>query len=69
MSDGTGDRLEGKADELKGNVKQGVGDATDNRSMQSEGMVDEAKGKGKGALGTAKDAISDAADSLRKKTN
>ena len=63
MSSGTGDKVEGKMDELKGNVKQGVGDATGDTSMQAEGMADEAKGKGKGMLGDAKDAVRDAADS------
>ena len=68
MSGGTGDKIEGKTDELKGNVKQGVGDATGDRSLQAEGMADEAKGKGKGVLGEAKDAASNAADTIREKT-
>lgn len=57
MSSGTGDKLEGKADELKGNVKQGVGEATGDTSLQTEGQLDEAKGKGKGILGDAKDGL------------
>ncbi len=57
MSSGTGDKLQGKADELKGNVKQGVGEATGDTSMQAEGQVDEAKGKGEGLLGDAKDTM------------
>ncbi len=68
MAGGTGDKLEGKGDEIKGNVKQGVGEATGDTSMQAEGMVDEAKGKGKGALGEAKDAMDNAADTVREKT-
>ena len=68
MAGGTGDKIEGKTDELKGNVKQGVGDATGDRSMQAEGMADEAKGKGKGVLGEAKDAVNNAADTVREKT-
>ncbi len=68
MSGGKGDKLEGKADELKGNVKQGVGDATGDRSLQAEGMVDKAKGKGKGALGAAKDVIANATEDERKNT-
>ena len=69
MSGGTGDKVEGKVDELKGNVKQGVGNATGDTDMQTEGMVDEAKGKGKGVLGEAKDAVNNAADTVREKTS
>ena len=68
MSGGTGDKVEGKADELTGTVKQGVGEATGDTGMQAEGLADEAKGKGKGALGDTKDAIATAADSVRKQT-
>ncbi len=64
MSSGTGDKLEGKADEIKGNVKQGVGGATGNEEMRSEGQVDEVKGKGKGVLGGAKDMMDKAGDTL-----
>jgi uncharacterized protein YjbJ (UPF0337 family) len=68
MAGRTGDKIEGKVDELKGNVKQGVGDATGDRGMQAEGMADEAKGKGKGVIGEAKDVVDNAADTLRDKT-
>jgi len=50
-------RIEGKADKLKGEVKQAVGKATDNRSMQAEGTIDKAKGAVKDAFGRAKDEI------------
>ncbi len=64
MSSGTGDKLEGQADELKGNVKQGVGKATGDRDMQSEGQADELAGKGKGVVGSAKDTLDKAGDAL-----
>ena len=57
MSDGTGDKLKGKADEFKGNVKQGVGKATGDRDMQAEGQADELAGKGKGVVGSAKETL------------
>ena len=56
---GLDDKLEGKADELKGKVKEGVGDATDNRSLQAEGVGDQAGGKVEQAIGEAKDAWAD----------
>jgi uncharacterized protein YjbJ (UPF0337 family) len=68
MAGGTGDKIEGKMDELQGNVKQRVGDVTDDRSMQAEGLADEAKGQGQGVLGEAKDAANTAADAIREKT-
>ena len=64
MSSGTGDKIEGKGDEIKGNIKQGVGRATDDREMQSEGQADELAGKGKGVVGSAKDTLDKAGDAL-----
>ncbi len=64
MSDGTGDKLKGKADELKGNVKQGVGKATGDRDMQAEGQADELAGKGKGVVGSAKETLGKAGDAV-----
>ncbi len=64
MSSGTGDKIEGKGDELKGTVKQGVGRATGDREMQSEGQADELAGKGKGVVGSAKDTLDKAGDAL-----
>lgn len=55
----TGDRLEGTVDEAKGNIKQGVGDATGDNQTKGEGMLDEAKGQGKQAVGDLKDAAGD----------
>jgi uncharacterized protein YjbJ (UPF0337 family) len=69
MGAGTGDKAEGKLDELKGKVKEGVGDATGNRDLEAEGEVDQTRGKAKQAWGdvknageNAKDAIDDAID-------
>ena len=49
------DRIKGKIDEIKGDVKERVGGATKDRSMQGEGLLDQAKGKIKGAVGKVKD--------------
>ena len=56
---GFGDKVEGKADELRGKVKEGVGDATDNPDLQAEGMGDKAEGKAEQAIGEAKEAWED----------
>ena len=47
---GVGDRIENSGQEAKGNVKQGLGEATDNDRLKNEGRADEAKGKVKNAV-------------------
>jgi uncharacterized protein YjbJ (UPF0337 family) len=56
MGAGTGDKAEGKWDEVKGKVKEGVGDATDDESLEAEGKKDQVKGAGKQAWGGVKNA-------------
>jgi uncharacterized protein YjbJ (UPF0337 family) len=51
------EQITGKADELKGKMKQGIGKATNNQKLQGEGVVDETKGKVKEAYGDVKNAI------------
>jgi uncharacterized protein YjbJ (UPF0337 family) len=63
----TRDRAEGMFDQGKGNVKQGVGDLTDNEQMQGEGQIDELKGKGEQTWGDLKDAAGDLKDNLEQK--
>lgn len=41
----TGDKVKGMANEAVGNVKQGVGKATDNTKLQAEGKIQEKKAK------------------------
>ena len=53
---GTDDKIDAKGDELKGKVKEGVGDATGDRDLQAEGEVDQTKGKAKQAWGDVKNA-------------
>ncbi|MFD4638155.1 CsbD family protein [Lentzea sp. NPDC058436] len=54
---GTDDKIDAKADQLKGKVKEGVGDATDDRSLQTEGQADQTKGHLKEAAEKVKDAF------------
>jgi uncharacterized protein YjbJ (UPF0337 family) len=55
MSDS--DKVSNKVQELKGRVKEGVGDATDNEQLQGEGKADQAKGNLKQAGEKVKDAV------------
>ena len=45
MSDSVKDKIEGKAHEVKGAVKQGVGRATNNPDMETEGQAEKVGGK------------------------
>jgi uncharacterized protein YjbJ (UPF0337 family) len=49
------DRIKGKIDEIKGDVKKKIGDVTGDKSLQGEGIVDKAKGKIENAFGKVKD--------------
>jgi uncharacterized protein YjbJ (UPF0337 family) len=59
---GSEDRAAGTWDEAKGKVKEGVGDATDNRSLEAEGLGDQVKGKAQRVKGEVKDEVDDALD-------
>jgi uncharacterized protein YjbJ (UPF0337 family) len=49
------DRIKGKIEEIKGDVKQRIGGATKDRSTQAEGWVEEKKGQIRGGVGELKD--------------
>ena len=59
------DKMANKAQEAKGKVKEWVGDATDNESLQAEGTADQAKARAKQAGEHVKDAGKDAMDAVR----
>jgi len=64
------DELEGKAEALKGKVKQAAGDLTNNADLHDEGVADEAAGKTQETFGKAKrkvgEAIEDIGESIKK---
>jgi uncharacterized protein YjbJ (UPF0337 family) len=64
------DELKGKADQLKGKVKQGVGHLTDDERLHDEGAVDEAAGNIQEGYGKARrkvgEALDDIADDIKK---
>jgi len=53
----TEDKAAHKATEVKGKIKEGVGDATDDQELQAEGQADQAKGNIKQAGDKIKDAF------------
>lgn len=54
---GLGDKIKNAAEEAKGKVKEVVGDATDNKSMEAEGHKDQAAANVKQAGEDVKDAF------------
>jgi len=58
----TSDKVKGVANEAVGNIKQGVGKATDNDRMRAEGVVQEKKGEAQQTVGKAKDAVKKGVD-------
>lgn len=53
--------LDDKFTESKGDMKEGVGDATGDKDLQNEGKSDQAEGK----LGQAADSVKDAGKNLK----
>ena len=60
------DELEGKAEALKGKVKQATGDLTNNPNLHDEGEADEAAGKAQESVGTAKRKVGEFVEDLGK---
>ena len=56
------DRIKGAGNQVKGSIKQGVGELIGDAKLQGEGMADKAKGKVQSAVGGAKDTVRDAVD-------
>jgi uncharacterized protein YjbJ (UPF0337 family) len=54
---GTDDKIDAKSDQLKGQVKEGVGRATDDPELEAEGHGDQAKGNLKQAGEKIKDVF------------
>ena len=61
------DELDGKARAIKGKVKQGIGDITDNERLRSEGVADEAAGDVQDTLGRGRRKIGEAIENVGEK--
>lgn len=55
----TGDKMDNKAEELKGKVKEGAGSATGDQDLENEGKADQVKGNIKQAGEKVKDVFKD----------
>lgn len=58
------DELEGKYEQAKGSVKQGLGSLTGNEEMRSEGAADKLKGDVQEGWGGAKRKVGDALEDM-----
>jgi uncharacterized protein YjbJ (UPF0337 family) len=58
------DEIEGKFDQAKGKVKEGVGRAVDDRELENEGRADNTGGKVQEGFGTARRKVGEAIDDI-----
>ncbi len=61
------DEIEGRKEQLKGKVKQAVGDLTDDEQLHDEGVVDEASGDVQEGFGRGRRKVGEALDDLADK--
>lgn len=65
----TSDKAAGVANDVIGNIKQGIGKAVGSEKLQAEGLAQEAKGEAQKATGEAKSTLKDAANTVADKAN
>ena len=58
------DELNGRADKLKGKMKQAAGDLTDNERLHDEGVADEASGDVQEGFGRARRKVGEAIEDI-----
>jgi len=58
------DEMQGKGEQIKGKVKEGVGNLTNNPRLEGEGQADQAAGKAQENYGTAKRKVGEAVEDL-----
>ena len=50
-------QVQGRATEVKGDIKEAAGKVVGNQKLQGEGLVDQAKGKAQAVYGDAKEQV------------
>jgi len=58
------DEVEGKAETLKGKIKQAAGNLTDDPNLQDEGTADQAAGQTQEAFGKAKRKVGEVVEDI-----
>jgi uncharacterized protein YjbJ (UPF0337 family) len=59
------ERIKGAAEELKGNIKKGIGDLIDNEQMEAEGEAERLKGQARQDAAKAAEYTKGAAEELK----
>jgi uncharacterized protein YjbJ (UPF0337 family) len=60
------DEIEGKAEAIKGKVKQAAGHLTNDPKLHDEGVVDEAAGKTQDTIGRGRRKVGEAVENIGK---
>ncbi len=63
----TDEQVGGKAESLKGKIKEGAGKLTGDEDLEAEGQVEQGEGKAREKMGKAGRAVSDLADRAKDK--
>lgn len=63
------DEVEGKFDNAKGEVKETIGRAIDDRDLEAEGRADQAKGSVQEGFGKVKRKVGEAIEDIGEKIN
>lgn len=58
------DQVQGRAEDVKGKVKEAAGDLVGNDRLKTEGQVDQVAGKTQSTVGDAKEKVKDAIDKI-----
>ena len=58
------DQVKGRADQIKGNIKEKTGQVIGNRDLEDEGTADKVSGKVQSRVGDAKEKVKDAIDKI-----
>ena len=58
------DQVKGRANQVKGTIKEKTGQVTGNRDLEDEGATDKASGKVQSGVGDAKEEVKDAIDKI-----
>ncbi|HEY6004415.1 MAG TPA: CsbD family protein [Anaeromyxobacter sp.] len=60
------DQIEGKIEEIKGDLKERIGGASKDRSTQAEGWMEEKKGKIRQGIGDVKEDLEKRRDEMER---
>jgi uncharacterized protein YjbJ (UPF0337 family) len=60
------DEIQGKAEALKGKMKQAAGDLTDDERLHDEGVADEAAGETQDAIGRGRRKVGEVVEDIGK---